>query len=124
VFVVVLPALFIAVAFIRFSMALLRSLLGERSRPRRQSATEDYLSDVLAHLTANRIGSAGQTPITFARIRDSDGQIVPVRIEGHFASGAITPGDAVTFRFRIVDGVYIATDGENHTTRDAIRLRR
>jgi hypothetical protein len=38
-------------------------------------------------------------------------------------SGALTPGDRVTIALRIVDGVYIVTGGDNHTSRQAIRIR-
>jgi hypothetical protein len=105
-------------------MALVGSLAGGKTATKRPGAFGDYVSDVLAHLTANRLRDSGQTRITSARIRDSAGHVFPVRIEGHFVSGAITYGDSVILRLRVVDGVNVVTDGENHTTHEAIRLKR
>jgi hypothetical protein len=110
-------------SIIRFSMALIGSFVGNESRPNRPGAVGRYLRDALAHLTAKHIASSGQTPITDARIRDSAGQLFPVRVEGHFISGAITRGDWVTLGLRIIDGVNVVTNGENHTTHQSIRLR-
>jgi hypothetical protein len=123
-FVVVVPAFLIFLAIIRFSLALVGNFTGSKSTTRRPSALGDYASDVLAHLTANHLRFSGQTQIMTARIRDSAGQVFPVRIEGHFVSGAITYGDSVILRLRIVAGVNVVTDGENHTTHEAIRLKR
>lgn len=91
---------------------------------RQPSPLGHYFSNTFAGLTAQHITSAGQTQVIHARIRDSVGQVFPVRIEGCFVSGAIAHGDSITFGLRIVDGTYVVTDGQNHTTREAIRLRR
>jgi hypothetical protein len=123
-FLFVVPAILAAAAIVRVSIALVGRFTLNKPLAKPPGVLADYLSDVFAYLTARRIGSSGQTPITSVRIRDSAGQVFPVRIEGHFVSGAIAYGDSITLRLRIVDGVSVASNGENHTTREAIRLRR
>lgn len=123
-FLFVVPVLLVATAIIRVSMALAAGLSVDKPLAKRPGVLGDYLSDFFAYFTAEHIRSSGQTLITSARIQDCAGQIFPVRIEGHFVSGAITHGDSITLGLRIVDGVNIVTGGENHTTREAIRLRR
>lgn len=122
-FTLLVSGLVIVVSIVRFTMALVGSFLGNSSPAKRPGAFGRYLGDALAHLTSTHLASSGQTQITDARIRDSAGQLFPVRVEGHFVSGAITRGDLVTLGLRIIDGVNVVTDGDNHTTHEAIRLR-
>ncbi len=119
---IVIPAAFLAFALIRFSLNLVSGLAGVSSAKKHPSAVRDHLNDVLAQVAAKKLLSAGQTAVTSARVRDSAGDIYPVRIEGRFLSGHITYGDSVLLRLRVVDGINVVTDGENYTSREPIRL--
>lgn len=121
---IIIPALMIGVAIFRLSVSLAASLVSVKSAPAHPGFFRDYVRDVLSHLTAKWIGEAGECRIVVVRVRDSANQIFPVRFEGQFVSGAVTAGDRVTVRMHVVEGVNLVTDGSNHTTGEAIRLRR
>jgi hypothetical protein len=121
--IIFIPAVLLVFAIVRFSLNLIAQFSGRGASKKPPGPIADYFGAVLAHLTANKLHSAGAAQITAARIRDSAGAIYPVRIEGHFLSGSITYGDSVVLRLRVVDGVNIVTDGENRTTGEPIRVR-
>ena len=122
--IVFIPVLIAMVAFVRLSNALVSGVLGHKRFPKRSGVLGDFVGDLVAHLAATRLASSGQTPVANARIRDSAGRVYPVRIEGHWLSGAITHGDSVTLRLRIVDRINIVMGGMNHTTHEPISVRR
>lgn len=120
---ILVPTLFVTVVLIQMAMAIISSFMGRPDKQARPGTLRRYLGEALGHLTADRIRASGHAPITDVRLRDSAGQVFPLRVEGHLMSGALTPGDRVTIALRIVDGVYIVTGGDNHTSRQAIRIR-
>lgn len=120
---VVVPAAIIAVGIIRFTFGLARALAGQTTS-KKATPLNHYGRNILVGWVLTRVESAGQIQVTHVRVRDSAGQIFAVRVEGHFVSGAIAAADSVTFRLRQANGVYVVTDGDNHTTREPIRLKR
>jgi hypothetical protein len=111
-----LPAL-IALAIVRFALSLASTTSASPSR------RSHFLTDVFSRLTTHRIGQAGNTTVTVARVRDRVGHLVNLRIEGHTESGALALGDVITVRLRTVNGVHILVDGHNHSANERIRLR-
>jgi hypothetical protein len=123
-FLIVVPAVLLAVGLMRFSLALAGSLISHGHHRRPPYWLDGVLRDLIAQVSAKRIGKPDESCITLARMRDLAGQTIAVRFEGHFESGAVSSGDQISVRLRRIKGVNVVVSGENHTTREPIRLRR